>query len=83
MKITRTSTLTGMKHTLDVPCTPLELEAFELGIPIQLAMPTVSPEWREFVLSGITPTEWDNYVLANEELNYSINPLNPVALCYC
>lgn len=83
MVITRISTLTGMKHTRDVPCQPHELEAFEAGVPIQFAMPTTSPDWREFVLSGITPEEWDEFVLSHEELNYSVNPLNPASLCFC
>lgn len=79
MKITRTSTLTGMKHTLDVPCTPEELETYMSGVKIQVAMPTLSPDWREFIISGITPDEWAKYI--GQETNYSINPLNHLALC--
>lgn len=76
MKITRISTLTGMKHTLEVPCTPEELEAYTAGVPIQFAMPTVSLEWREFIISGITPDEWDKFIAEELETSYSINPLN-------
>lgn len=58
MKITRTSPITGVTHTLEVDCTPEQLEAWEAGTLIQDAMPDVEAPLREFIKSGITPQEW-------------------------
>ena len=58
MKITRTSPITGVTNTLEVDCTPEQLEAWEAGTLIQDAMPGVEASLREFVKSGITPQEW-------------------------
>ena len=58
MQITRKSVLTGKVATLDVPCTARELAAYEAGMLIQDAMPNVPPDMREFLMSGITPDEW-------------------------
>ena len=35
------------------------LESWLNGQPIQTAMPTVSRDVREFLISGISPTGWD------------------------
>ena len=58
MKITRTSPVTGVTHTLEVDCTPEQLEAWEAGTLIQDAMPDVEAPLREYIKSGITPQEW-------------------------
>ncbi len=58
MKITRTSPVTGVTNTLEVDCTPEQLEAWEAGTLIQDAMPAVDSPLREFIKSGITPQEW-------------------------
>lgn len=58
MQITRTSLLSGKTHTLDIPCTQAQLDAWNGGTHIQDALPNLSADDREFVLSGITPEEW-------------------------
>lgn len=58
MKITRTSILTGKTVTRDVPVTQEQLDAWMSGVLIQDAMPDVSADEREFLISGITPEEW-------------------------
>lgn len=58
MLITRKSMFTGKVHTLDVPCTKEQYEAWRNGQFIQDAMPNVPAELREFVMTGITPEEW-------------------------
>lgn len=58
MEITRTSMITGATHTLEVDCTPEQLEAWEAGTLIQDAMPAVDAPLREYIKSGITPQEW-------------------------
>lgn len=58
MLITRKSQMSGEEHTLDVPCTPAQLAAWQAGTHIQDAMPQVSGPLREFLITGITPQEW-------------------------
>tara|TARA_A100001515_G_scaffold101193_1_gene81967 strand:- start:225 stop:377 length:153 start_codon:yes stop_codon:yes gene_type:complete len=43
---------------MSLPITEGQYTAWERGTPIQVAMPHLSPDEREFVMTGITPTEW-------------------------
>lgn len=67
MKITRISNLTQLSHTMEVPCTQEQLDNFNAGMHILNAMPNVSPELREFVLSGITPEEWNSMKFSDDD----------------
>ena len=58
MLITRTSP-SGRTITLDVPCTPEQIERWRSGVLIQHAMPDVPPPLREFVKTGVSPQEWE------------------------
>ena len=60
MKITRTSRLTGKTSVMDLNLTQAELDAWVDGMLIQDAMPQLSAEEREFLMTGITPAEWDS-----------------------
>ena len=66
MNITRTSMLTGITHTLDIPVTQLQLDRWESGTLIQNAMPGLTADEREFIKTGITGEEWNN-ALGEEE----------------
>ena len=69
MLVTRKSQLTGEVHTMDIPCTEFQLWAWEHGgWKIQKAMPDVSTELREFVISGITPEEWEKAFGTDEDM---------------
>lgn len=59
MRIRRQSILTGNFSTMEVPCTEEQLRNFEAGMHIQHAMPDVPAELREFILTGVTPEEWN------------------------
>jgi hypothetical protein len=59
MQITRISPFSGKEHTLDVPCTQAQLDAWQAGEYIQNALPQASAAMREFVKTGITPQEWN------------------------
>jgi len=59
MLITRISKLTGVTHTLDIPVTENQLDAWKEGGLIQDIMPHLTPNQREFIMTGITPEEWD------------------------
>ena len=59
MLILRTSPFTGEVHAREINVTPGQLHDWENGTLIQNAMPDVSAEDREFIMTGITPEEWD------------------------
>ena len=58
MKITKTSTFSGVSHTLDIPVTKEQLQKWNNGMLIQNAMPNLTPDEREFLMTGITASEW-------------------------
>ena len=60
MKITKTSELTGVTRTLDLPVTEDQIQVWLDGMLIQAAMPNLDAAQREFVKTGITPEEWEN-----------------------
>jgi hypothetical protein len=64
MRITRRSPVSGRDHTLTIPVTQEQLDAWRGGVHIQDAMPNIPPALREFIKTGITPEEWDE-VFAN------------------
>lgn len=60
MLITRKSAFTGKTHTLDLPVTQEQMDNWLVNRPlIQRAFPNLSPEQREFILTGVTPEEWN------------------------
>ena len=61
MLVNRTSILSGKVREMDLDITPAQLELYEVhGVLIQEAFPNLSPDEREFIMTGITPEEWDN-----------------------
>ena len=59
MLVTRTYHLAGVRHTREIDCTHEQLDEWQLGGLIQNVMPHLSAEDREFLMTGITPEEWD------------------------
>ena len=64
MQITRISQLSGKTHTLDLNVTLDQMERFEVrkitGEYVQTIFPELPKEEREFILTGITPEEWNS-----------------------
>jgi hypothetical protein len=60
MKITRTNPVTGKQITRDIPVTQAQLDAWNQGKLIQDAMPNLSADDREFILTGILPEQWED-----------------------
>jgi len=60
MQITKQSAFTNKLHTREVPVTYEQLNKWNNGELIQDAMPNLSKEDREFLLTGVTPEEWKN-----------------------
>ena len=59
MKITRTSMMSGITRTLDIPVTMNQLQEYASGGLIQKVMSNLSEDDREFILTGMTAEEWD------------------------
>ena len=58
MLITRKSLISGNINSMSLPITKEQYTAWEQGTLVQVAMPHLSPDEREFVMTGITPEEW-------------------------
>lgn len=62
MKYTMISSYSGLEHTLNLNCTEEEFKKGKdkcaNGTLIQDAFSFLSPEEREFIMTGITPEEW-------------------------
>lgn len=60
MLITRKSPFTSIVHSMEINVTEEQLRNWKAGVVIQKAMPNVSPDEREFIMTGITPQEWED-----------------------
>ena len=67
MKITKTSNLTGNVSSMEIDVTDEQLIDWETGTLIQLAMPNLTDDEREFIMAGITAEEWDAAFPEEEE----------------
>tara|TARA_R100000700_G_scaffold41284_1_gene61357 strand:+ start:12333 stop:12527 length:195 start_codon:yes stop_codon:yes gene_type:complete len=57
--------MTGEKNTMLLPVTNEQIERWQDGELIQNVFPHLSPSEREFLISGVTPEEWD---VVNEDM---------------
>ena len=60
MRIVRTDPFTGKTNEMDIPITLDQLERWQNGTLIQIAMPDISADQREFIKTGITQSSWDS-----------------------
>ena len=58
MEIYRFSPVTGQLNVRQINCTQEQYDAWQNGTLIQNAMPSISKEDREFIISGCTPDDW-------------------------
>ena len=59
VRVTKTSILSGLAHSMDLPVRQGQIDRWLGGELIQDVMPHLSLDQREFLMSGITPDEWD------------------------
>lgn len=63
MLVTLTSQLTGVTHSREIDVDALALLAYMDGIdarPVQAVFPHLTRDECEFLITGITPDEWDS-----------------------
>jgi hypothetical protein len=72
MQVTKVSPFTGKENTLEIPLTDAEFrhgcELYRAGALIQEAFPGLSAGLREFLLTGITPEEWEREMKEPEDV---------------
>ena len=71
LRVSRMSDVTGAMNKMDLPITEQHLidwlgTADRPGKVIQAAMPHLTAEQREFLVSGCTPTEWKERVMGEK-----------------
>ena len=59
MLIAKTSSLTSRTHEMEIDVSDKQLALWMEGALIQDVMPNLSPDEREFLMTGITPAEWN------------------------
>ena len=59
MLITRVSPFSNEKNTMDIDIDEYQLKQWRNGGLIQDVMPHLTADEREFIMTGITPAEWD------------------------
>lgn len=59
MLITKRSPFSGKTHSMEINVTEKQIEDWLNGMLIQDAMPNLTPDEREFILTGITAVEWE------------------------
>ena len=81
MLITRTSMATNITRTVALDVTQEQMDAWENGQLIQNAMPNLSADEWEFILTGMWGDEWDDVML--EEDDYDDHPYEDDNYEYC
>jgi hypothetical protein len=58
--ITKRSPLTGKDNTLELPCTQADIDRWRVGGGlIQDVLPSLTPDQREFLMTGYIQADWD------------------------
>ena len=60
MLIKRVSNMSGIEHEMEIDITEQQLQKWKDGMLIQHAMPALTADEREFLMTGITSEEWDS-----------------------
>jgi hypothetical protein len=61
MIIRKVSTMTGIEHEMDLDVTETQLNEWRGGMLIQDALPHLTPDEREFLMTGTTAAEWESF----------------------
>lgn len=67
MIVRRVSRATGKSHEREIDVTLEQIERWKNGELIQRVMPHLTSDEREFIMTGITPTEWEELFPKEDE----------------
>jgi hypothetical protein len=59
MLVGKKSQLSGKSHEMEIDVSEKQITLWMEGGLIQEVMPNLSPDEREFLMTGITPAEWN------------------------
>ena len=59
MLVGRKSPFSGKSHEMEIDVSEKQITLWMEGALIQDVMPNLSPDEREFLMTGITPAEWN------------------------
>lgn len=64
IQVTRQSVITRQMNTMELPISQEHLDIYDTvgDILVQDAFPNLDKEQREFLISGITPDEWNKHI---------------------
>ena len=60
MLVTKKSPFSGKENTMDIDVSEDQINQWRRGSLIQNVMPKLTPDEREFLMTGITPDEWES-----------------------
>ena len=66
MLVGRKSIITGVKSEMEIDVSEKQITLWMEGELIQNVMPNLSPDEREFLMTGITPAEWNEMVAQSD-----------------
>ena len=58
LNITRTSPITNKTQCIEIEINQDQYDAWKSGVLIQDAMPNLSADDREYIMTGMTPEDW-------------------------
>lgn len=67
MLITKKSSLTGIISSREIEITQAQFDDWYSGTFIQDAMPHLSTDDREFIMTGVTPEEWSKFIETDDD----------------
>ena len=72
MLVGKKSQLSGKSHEMEIDVSEKQITLWMEGALIQDVMPNLSPDEREFLMTGITPAEW-NEMFAQSDVGPNYN----------
>lgn len=70
MLVTMRNPFDGKDNTIDLPITEEQFDRWRDGMLVQRAFPQLNADEREFLISGIPPGKWDEYMGKDEEVDF-------------
>lgn len=73
MIVRKRSPLTGKINEMDLPITQVQIDAYNMGVPIHDVFPHLTSDQREFILTGYTVEDWRTMFPLEEKYNGTEN----------
>ena len=67
MLIKRFNPIKNKEVEMELDITPVQYAMWEDGMLVQDAFPNLTPDEREFILTGLLPSEWEELLGKKEE----------------